>query len=232
MRHSRADLIVRSSLVHNSGATTPKAVSPLVVNLDPSIKSDYFILSSFICTSFCPYVGAKTFFCPFSAILYWAVTQFLYVNRSYWTGQSLKMRSKSIFVNISRFTSTLETPLMVLHVHYDNCGPSNRSNSAHLIEVKRGQVLAADGLLLGVAALLQSSVSGQEEAHPGAGGGRGVLTCEEEADQHPRDLVIAQGFPVSEGENHISDGDFKNTFTFQFSTKVIVDIVWFHSCSL
>lgn len=53
--------------------------------------------------------------------------------------------------------------------------------SAHyLIKVERRQVVPAHGLLLGVAALLQSFVSGHEETHPCAGGGRRVLTREEE----------------------------------------------------
>lgn len=66
--------------------------------------------------------------------------------------------------------------------------------------MERRQVFATHGLLFGVAALLQTFVSGHEEAHPGAGGGRRVLTGEEEADQHPRDLVIVQGPSVSAGE--------------------------------
>lgn len=70
----------------------------------------------------------------------------------------------------------------------------------NLIEVERRQVWATRSLLLGVAALLQSFVSGQEEAHPGAGGGRRVLTGEQEANQHPSDLVIAQGSSVSAGK--------------------------------
>lgn len=75
-----------------------------------------------------------------------------------------------------------------------------RGCDKNLIKVERRQVWAARSLLLGVAALLQSFVSGQEESHPGAGGGRRVLTGEQEANQHPGDLVIAQGSPVSAGE--------------------------------
>lgn len=57
--------------------------------------------------------------------------------------------------------------------------------------------MATRSLLFGVAALLQSFVFGHEESHPGAGGGRGVLTGKEEANQHSGDLVIVQGSPVS-----------------------------------
>lgn len=69
----------------------------------------------------------------------------------------------------------------------------------YLIEVEWRQVLSTHSPLLGVAALLQSFVSGQEETHPGAGGGGRVLTRQEETDQHPRDLVIVQGLSISEG---------------------------------
>lgn len=60
------------------------------------------------------------------------------------------------------------------------------------------------GLLLGVAALLQGFVFGQEETHPGAGGGGGVLAGEQEADQHPRNLVIVQG-PAVPGEEEAEE---------------------------
>lgn len=73
---------------------------------------------------------------------------------------------------------------------------------SYLIKVERRKVFPAHSLLLGVAAILQSFVSGQEETHPGAGGGRRVLTCQEETNQHPGDLVIAQGPSISEGEKN------------------------------
>lgn len=69
---------------------------------------------------------------------------------------------------------------------------------SYLIKVEWGQAFPAHGLLLCVAALLQRFVSAQEEAQPGAGGGGRVLTRQEETDQHPRDLVIAQRPSVSE----------------------------------
>ena len=59
-----------------------------------------------------------------------------------------------------------------------------------LVVVERGQVVSTDGLLLTVAALLHLPVSGQVEAHPGAGGGGGVLAGQEQPDQHASDLVI------------------------------------------
>lgn len=70
---------------------------------------------------------------------------------------------------------------------------------SYLIEVEWRQVISAHGPLLGIAALLQSFVSGQEEAHPGAGRGGRVLTRQEETNQHPSDLVVVQGPSVSEG---------------------------------
>lgn len=83
----------------------------------------------------------------------------------------------------------------------------------HLIKVERGQVFSTRSLLLGVAALLQAFVTGQEETQPGAGGGWSVLTCEEEADQHPRDLVIVQGSAVSEGKTKSVFKKTKQNFT-------------------
>jgi len=68
---------------------------------------------------------------------------------------------------------------------------------SYLVEVERGQVLSAHGLLLGQAALLQLLVSGQEEAHPGASGGRGVLAGQQQANQQARNLVVTQGVAVS-----------------------------------
>ncbi|TNN47412.1 hypothetical protein EYF80_042415 [Liparis tanakae] len=65
----------------------------------------------------------------------------------------------------------------------------------HLLVVGLHPV-SAHGPQLGVAALLQSFVFGQEEAQPGAGGGGRVLTRQQEANQHPRDLVIVQGSSV------------------------------------
>lgn len=70
---------------------------------------------------------------------------------------------------------------------------------SYLIIVERRQVFSAHGLLLRVAALLQSFVSGQEEAHPGAGGGGRVLARQEETNQHPRNLTVIQGPAVSLG---------------------------------
>lgn len=70
---------------------------------------------------------------------------------------------------------------------------------ANLIQVEWRQTVPANGLLLGVAALLQVFVPGQEEAHPGAGGGGGVLAGQEEADQHPGDLVVVERSAVSGG---------------------------------
>ena len=67
----------------------------------------------------------------------------------------------------------------------------------YLVEVEWRQGVSAHSFLLGVAAILQRSVFGHEEAHPGAGGGGRVLTRQEEANQHPRDLVIVQGSSVS-----------------------------------
>lgn len=86
--------------------------------------------------------------------------------------------------------------------HCDSCGLYTLCNT-HLIKVEWRQVFSAHSPLLGVAARLQSFVFGQEEAHPGAGGGRRVLPCEEEANQHPRNLVVIQGSPVSEGKTKI-----------------------------
>lgn len=60
----------------------------------------------------------------------------------------------------------------------------------YLIQVEGGQVVAARGPLLGVAALLCGFVPGQEETQPGAGGRRRVLTGQQEADQHAADLVV------------------------------------------
>ena len=74
-----------------------------------------------------------------------------------------------------------------------------RKGDSDLIEVEGRQVVAAHSPLLCVAAPLQSFVPGQEETHPGAGGGGRVLTRQEETNQHPRNLVIVQGPPVSEG---------------------------------
>lgn len=71
----------------------------------------------------------------------------------------------------------------------------------YLIEVEWRQVFSTRSLLLSVAALLQGFVFGQEETHPGAGGGGRVLTCQEEADQHPCNLVIVQGPSISGGIN-------------------------------
>lgn len=70
---------------------------------------------------------------------------------------------------------------------------------ANLVQVERRQAVPAHGLLLGVAAILQGFVAGQEEAHPGAGGGGGVLAGQEEADQHPGDLIVVERSAVSGG---------------------------------
>ena len=70
---------------------------------------------------------------------------------------------------------------------------------SHLIELQWREVLPAHGLLLGVAALLQSLVSGQEEPQPGAGGGGRVLPRQEQTDQHPSDLIVVQGPSISSG---------------------------------
>lgn len=80
---------------------------------------------------------------------------------------------------------------MMIHIaHPNRCRP-------HLVEVEWRQVLPAHIRLLGVAALLQIFVSGQEETNPGARGGRGVLTGQEETNQHPCDLIVVQGTSVS-----------------------------------
>ncbi len=70
----------------------------------------------------------------------------------------------------------------------------------YLIKVKWRQVFTTHGLLLCIAAFLQSFVLSQEETHPGAGGGGRVLTRQQEANQHPSDLVIVQGASISEEE--------------------------------
>lgn len=70
---------------------------------------------------------------------------------------------------------------------------------ANLVQVERRQAVPAHGLLLGVAAILQGFVAGQEEAQPGAGGGGGVLAGQEEADQHPGDLIVVERSAVSGG---------------------------------
>lgn len=80
-----------------------------------------------------------------------------------------------------------------------NYGRYNHFNTC-LIEVEWRQVFSTHSPLLSIAALLQSFVFGQEETHPGAGGGGRVLTREQEADQHPRNLVIVQGSSVSGGK--------------------------------
>lgn len=85
---------------------------------------------------------------------------------------------------------------MSLHSLFVQC-------KTNLVEVERRQVIPTRGLLLGVAALLQGFVFGQEETHPGAGGGGGVLAGEQEADQHPRNLVIVQGPAVPGEEENI-----------------------------
>lgn len=85
-------------------------------------------------------------------------------------------------------------------MHCDSYGHYHQTLRPYLIKVEWRQVVSAHGPLLGAAALLQSFVSGQEETHPGAGGGGRVLTRQQEANQHPGDLVITQGSSVSEGE--------------------------------
>lgn len=77
---------------------------------------------------------------------------------------------------------------------------SLRCTELYLIEVEWGQLFSARSPLLGVAALLQSFVSGQEEPHPGAGGGGRVLTRQQETNQHARNLIIVQGSSVSGGD--------------------------------
>lgn len=70
---------------------------------------------------------------------------------------------------------------------------------ANLVQVERRQAVPAHGLLLGVAAILQGFVPGQEEAHPGAGGGGGVLAGQEEANQHPGNLIVVERSAISGG---------------------------------
>lgn len=91
---------------------------------------------------------------------------------------------------------------MYLFIYHGKPAENPRSAKmavANLLEVERRQTVPANGLLLGVAALLQVLVPGQEEAHPGAGGGGGVLAGQEEADQHPGNLIVVERSAVPGG---------------------------------